>query len=71
MAKITEGRYSRATNSRELREIYATIDKLEKSQVKLPDIVSHDDFYRLPLILAALLILTEALLSNSWLLRWP
>lgn len=71
IAKATDGRYFRATNLRELREIYATIDKLEKSSVKLPDIVSNNDLYRMPLIFAAFLILTEAILSGTWLLRWP
>lgn len=71
VANLTEGRYFRATNLRELREIYDAIDKLEKSSVKLPDIVSHDDIYRGPVLAAALLLLLEAALSNTWLLRWP
>ncbi len=71
IARETDGRYFRATSLKELRDVYATIDKLEKSKVKLPDIVSRDDRYRLPALLAALLLLAEAGLSNTWLLRWP
>jgi Ca-activated chloride channel family protein len=71
IARMTDARYFRATSLKELREIYATIDKLEKSQVKLPDVVSRDDRYRFPVAAAALLLLLEAVLSNTWLLRWP
>lgn len=71
IARLTDGRYFRATSLKELRDIYATIDKLEKSNVKLPDLVSRDDRYRGPVLAAALLLLLNALLSNTWLLRWP
>ena len=71
IARMTDGRYFRATNLQELRQIYATIDKLEKSKVKLPDVVSRNDLYRYPVLAAALLLLLEALWANTWLLRWP
>jgi len=71
IARITGGSYFRATNLRELREIYDTIDKLEKSQVRLPDIVSREELYPFPVLAAALLLLLEAALANTLLLRWP
>ena len=71
LARTTDGRYFRATSLQELRDIYATIDKLEKTRVKLPDIVSRNDLYQYPVLAAALLLLLEALLANTWLLRWP
>jgi len=71
IARETDGRYFRATSLQELKEVYATIDKLEKSDVKLPDIVSRDDRYRAPVLAAALLLLCEVSLANTWLLRWP
>ncbi len=71
IAQITGGQYYRATSLKELRQIYDTIDKLEKSKVKLPDVVSRDDLYRGPVLAAALLLLAEAALSSTWLLRWP
>jgi Ca-activated chloride channel family protein len=71
IAETTGGRYFRATSVAELRDIYATIDKLEKSKLHLPDIVSKDDRYRGLVLAAALILLAEALLSNTWLLRWP
>lgn len=71
VARLASGRYWRATGLKQLREVYAEIDRLEKSAVKLPDIVSHDDLYRLPVLAATLLLLAQAVLANTWLLRWP
>jgi Ca-activated chloride channel family protein len=71
VARITDGKYWRATNLTELRSIYAEIDKLEKTKVKLPEIVSRADLYGLPVLAAALILLAEALLSQGLLLRWP
>ena len=71
IARLTDARYFRATSLGELRDIYATIDKLEKSELKLPDIVSHDDSYQIPVLAAALLLLCEAGLANTLWLRWP
>lgn len=71
IARIGDGKYFRATSLKELRDVYAEIDRLEKSEVKLPEIVSHDDLYHVPLALAALLLLAETALSSTLFLRWP
>ena len=71
VARLTNGKYWRATSLSELRSIYAEIDKLEKTKVKLPEIVSRADLYALPVLGAALLLLLEAVLSQGLLLRWP
>ena len=71
MARLTGGKYWRATSLSELRSIYAEIDKLEKTQVKLPEIVSRADLYGLPVLGAALILLVEAVMSQGLLLRWP
>jgi Ca-activated chloride channel family protein len=71
IARAADGRYFRAQSAAELKEIYATIDKLEKSDVKLPDVVSRNDRYHAPVLAAALLLLCEISLANTWLLRWP
>lgn len=71
VARIGGGNYWRATSLKELRSIYAEIDRLEKSAVKLPEIVSHDDLYAFPTAAAALLLLLEAALSGTLLMRWP
>lgn len=71
VARITNGKYWRATNLSELRSIYAEIDKLEKSKVKLPETVSRADLYAGPVLAAALLLLAEVGLAQGLLLRWP
>lgn len=71
IARIGGGKYFRATNLKELRDIYAEIDRLEKSTVKLPDIVSHADLYRYPVAWACGLLLLELALSSTLFFRWP
>lgn len=71
IARLTDGRYFRAKNLKELREVYATIDQLEKSEIKRPDLVSREDLHTVPLVLALVLLMTEPVLAATWLLRWP
>lgn len=71
MGEETGGRYYRATNAKELAEIYSDIDKLEKSTVDRPETVSYTDFYRLLLLPAALLLAAELLLGHTFLVRLP
>ena len=71
IAQMTNGRYFRVTNRNELKEVYETINQLQKSKVKIPPIIMRTDMYRIPVLIAALFILLEILLANTWLLRWP
>ena len=71
ISAITDGRYFRATSLKQLNEIYAMIDKLEKSKIELPPIVSRDDLYQPFVLAAALLLAAEAGLANTLWLRWP
>ncbi len=71
VARVTDGRYWRAEGLRQLHDIYGEIDGLEKSDVKLPDIVSRADIYQFPVLAAALILLLEMALSRTLWLRWP
>lgn len=71
VAAETGGRYYRATNTKELAEIYGDIDALEKSAVDRPESVSYTDHYRLLLWPAALLLAAELLLGQTLLMRLP
>ena len=71
VARLTDGKYWRATSLKELRGVYAEIDRLEKSSVKLPETVSRDDLYRGPVLAASLLLLLEMALTQALWLRWP
>ena len=71
IARMTDSRYFRATSLGRLREVYATIDTLEKSKIELPPVVSRDDLYWPLVLAAALLLLAETGLTNTLWLRWP
>ncbi|MDD5657861.1 MAG: VWA domain-containing protein [Elusimicrobia bacterium] len=71
IARLTNGKYWRATSLKELRAVYDEIDRLEKSRLKLPDTVARADLYHVPLLAAALLLLAELAAAEGLLLRWP
>ena len=56
IADETDGKYFRATNTSKLKEIYNSIDKLEKTKIDVTEFRKHtEEFY--PLLIAALLLL--------------
>tara|TARA_B100000809_G_scaffold265137_1_gene323031 strand:+ start:2903 stop:3907 length:1005 start_codon:yes stop_codon:yes gene_type:complete len=62
IADVTGGTYFRATDNKELKEIYNEINKLEKTEIEEIKYTTYDEKYR-PLILMALgLLLVEVLL---------
>lgn len=71
MAALTQGRYFRATNLKELKEIYRQIDQMEKTKIQAPDIFSRHDLYAYFLIPALFLLLGELVLSRTYLLKIP
>ena len=56
IAKMTDGRYFRATNNAKLRAIYQEIDKLEKSKIDVTEFRKKKEEY-LPLVLLAFILL--------------
>jgi Ca-activated chloride channel family protein len=71
ISRLTDGKAYRAKDGGELRNIFAAIDKLEKSKVALPKIAAVGDLNSWPLGAALLLLLLESALSAGPLLRWP
>ncbi len=71
VAAAAGGRYFRATSLRELAQIYAEIDRLEKSQVQRPPAAQYRDLYPWLLVPALLLLAAEMALSRTLLLRIP
>ncbi|MEK7746070.1 MAG: aerotolerance regulator BatA, partial [Elusimicrobiota bacterium] len=71
VAAETGGRYYRAESAKELEAIYAEIDRLEKTELRLPPIVSYTDLHGRLLLLAALLLAAGMLSSRTLLLRLP
>jgi len=71
MAELTGGQYWTAGDAETLREVYARIDELEKTEITSIEYTNYQERYP-PLALAALVALTlEALLASTWLRRSP
>ena len=65
IAKITDGKYFRATSNSKLREIYQEIDRLERSKIDVTEFSRQNEEY-LPLaLLAALLLIIELIARNT------
>ncbi|MDE2293254.1 MAG: VWA domain-containing protein, partial [Elusimicrobia bacterium] len=71
MAEATGGRYFRATNVKELSQIYKEIDALEKTSFERPETVSYADLHWYLLVPAALLLGAELVLGQTLLMRLP
>lgn len=65
IAKVTGGRYFRATNNKKLEEIYEEINKLEKTDVEEFKFYNYEEKYRPLLLLAIGLLFLEFLLRST------
>ena len=71
IARLTDGKYFRATSNDKLKEIYQEIDKLEKSKIEVKEFSKKNEEYLKFALLAALLLLTEIILKNTILKNTP
>lgn len=71
IAKTTNGRYYRATNAEELRQIYSDIDKLEKSKLDVQRYSKVHDVYQFLVLGAVIALLLEILLRITVFRRIP
>jgi Ca-activated chloride channel family protein len=71
MADISGGRYFRAHNTDQLREIYTEIDKLEKTEIKTMSYTSYTEKFFPWLLAGALLLLFELVLTHTVFRRIP
>lgn len=71
IADITGGVFFRARDPIALSEIYARINELEKTEVKVREYESFDELFPFFLIPALMLLAVELLLRNTVLLRIP
>lgn len=65
ISQMTDGKYFRATNNRKLKEIYQSIDKLEKSKIDVKELNKKYDEYMWFAILAGILLLSEIVLRET------
>jgi Ca-activated chloride channel family protein len=68
IAATSDGNYYRATNNKELRQIYKDIDKLEKSRLNVKKFSKRYEAFQ-PFVLGALLMLLLEILLKYTLLR--
>lgn len=71
MASISRGKSYRATNRRELQDIYDEIDQLEKTEVKLRRFTTYRPLFQWPLLAALGLFAVESVLGNTRFRRVP
>lgn len=68
IAELSEGKYFRATNNKSLDEVFSTIDKLERSEIKETKFTITRDFYEIYLIWAFVFFLIWLSLKNTFLI---
>ncbi|WP_106791639.1 VWA domain-containing protein [Aquimarina sp. Aq78] len=61
IAKVTGGKYFRATNNKKLQQIYQEIDKLERTDIEEFKFYNYEEKFRSLVLLAGLLIFVEFL----------
>ncbi|WP_024769724.1 vWA domain-containing protein [Aquimarina macrocephali] len=61
IAKVTGGKYFRATNNKKLQQIYQEIDKLERTDIEEFKFYNYEEKFRSLVLLAGLLIFIEFL----------
>jgi Ca-activated chloride channel family protein len=71
IADLSGAEFYRATNRRELQNIYDEIDRLEKSEVKLKRQVTYQPLFQWPLLAALGLLVVELVLANTIYRRVP
>ncbi|OIQ29283.1 MAG: aerotolerance regulator BatA [Bacteroidetes bacterium MedPE-SWsnd-G2] len=65
IAEVTGGKYFRATNNKKLEDIYAEINKLEKTEVEEFKFYNYEEKYRPLIVLALLFLVIEVLLRST------
>jgi Ca-activated chloride channel family protein len=71
IAATTDGDFYRATNNKELKQIYKEIDKLEKTRLNVKQFSKRYEAYQPHAMLAILLLLIEILLRITLLRKLP
>jgi Ca-activated chloride channel family protein len=71
IAKLTGGRYFRATNKDELLKIYETIDELEKTKIDDYKMITKNEEFPLFILWALILLALEMILKQTLFKRFP
>lgn len=71
IARKTDGRYFKAEDTEALAQIYNTIDRLEKTEVKVRRYAEYKELYPMLLLPALILLAFHVLLANTRFLKVP
>ncbi len=71
IAAETEGKFFRAQNTEKLKEIYSTIDKLEKTEIKTKSYTTYSEHFFLWLIAGFIILILELILKHTRFRRIP
>ena len=71
IASATDGDFYRATNNRELQQIYKEIDKLEKTKMNVKTYSKQYEAFGIFILLSLLALIFEVTLRNTYLQRIP
>lgn len=71
IAHTTNGSYFRATSNDKLKEVYAEIDKLERTKLNVKEFSKKEETYQIWALLALLCILLDIVIRNSVLKKIP
>ncbi len=71
VARLTDGKYFRATNKTSLRQVYQEIDKLEKSKIDVTEFRRKSEEYLLLALIGLGLLILEVLLRNLYFKNIP
>lgn len=71
IAEITNAKYFRAMDTKNLEKIYSEIDSLEKSEAKVKEYMEYDELFVWFLIPAIILFLLEVILTRTRLRKIP
>ncbi len=71
IADMTGGKYYRADNAERFQEIYAEIDKLEKSEIETKKYTEYKELFAWFILAGMTVLLTEQVLKNTIMRRLP
>ena len=71
IAAKTGGLFFRAEDADSLEKIWATINRMEKSEVEVTSWTEYHEYYRIPLLIALAFLLASVILGNTRFLRVP
>ena len=71
IARLSGGKYYRATNNQKLEEIYKEIDQLEKTKIEFLEHQNYDELMAMAVWPALILLLLELVLAGTYFLKIP